>query len=91
MKTHTFTGRESGLKSNSKKELSVQKRLKPWWFVSECGNRTNELAKGKPGVEVASAEDLVKALGSINAAVKAGELNSQIEKASCSLRSGFGS
>lgn len=94
MKNRTFTDRESGLK----KQLSVPKRLKPWWFVSEdgkvCvsiryGSRTIELAKGKPSVEVGSAEDLVKALESIKAAVEAGELDAQIAKASTSLRSGF--
>ena len=94
MKNRTFTDRESGLK----KQLSVPKRLKPWWFVSEdgkvCvsiryGSKTIELAKGKSSVEVASAEDLVKALESIKTAVEAGELDAQIEKASNSLKCGF--
>ena len=76
----------------------LPKRLKPWWFQSEqgkvClsvkyGSWTIELAKGKPSVEVASGEELVKALTSIKLAVEAGELDAQIETASASLRSGF--
>ena len=53
------------------------------------GSCTIELAKGKPSVEVASAEDLVKALTAIKAAVEAGELDAQIETASGALRAGF--
>jgi len=73
--------------------------LKPWWFQSDegrvCvsvkyGSWTLELAKGKPSVEVASGEELIKALESIKTAVEAGELDQQIESASAGLRSGFG-
>jgi hypothetical protein len=53
------------------------------------GSCTIELAKGKPSVEVASAEDLVKALTAIKTAVEAGELDVQIETASGALRAGF--
>lgn len=45
------------------------------------GSWTLELAKGKPSVEVASGEALIKALESIKAAVEAGELDEQIETA----------
>jgi hypothetical protein len=81
-----------------RKQVEVPKRIKPWWFQSEqgkvCvsvkyGSWTIELAKGKPSVEVASGEDLVNALTAIKQAVEAGELDSQIEIASSSLRSGF--
>ena len=80
------------------KQVEVPKRIKPWWFQSDegkvCvsvkyGSWTLELAKGKPSVEVASGEALIKALESIKAAVEAGELDQQIESASSSLRSGF--
>jgi len=80
------------------KQVEVPKRIKPWWFQTEegkvCisikyGRWTLELAKGKPSVEVASGEDLIKALESIKAAVEAGELDDQIETASAGLRSGF--
>jgi len=81
-----------------RKQVEVPKRIKPWWFQSEqgkvCvsvkyGSWTIELAKGKPSVEVASGEELVNALTAIKQAVEAGELDSQIEIASSSLRSGF--
>ena len=74
------------------------KRIRPWWFESESGkvcvaikygSCTIELTKGKPSVEVASTEELVKALTAIKTAVEAGELNAQIETASGALRAGF--
>jgi hypothetical protein len=40
-------------------------------------------------VEVASAEELVKALIAIKAALQAGELGAQIELASSALKAGF--
>ena len=86
--------KETGLR----KQVEMPKRIKPWWFQSEqgkvCvsvkyGSWTIELAKGKPSVEVASAQDLIKTLETIKTAVEAGELDTQIETASASLRSGF--
>jgi hypothetical protein len=80
------------------KNLLLPKRLKPWWFVSESGkvcfsvkygSWTLELAKGKPSIEVSNAEELVNALIAVKEAVEAGELDSQIQTASASLRSGF--
>ncbi|HQT82368.1 MAG: hypothetical protein B7Z60_09335 [Ferrovum sp. 37-45-19] len=94
MKNKTFVDRESGIR----KQITVAKRLKPWWFVAEngkvCvsiryGTWTLELAKGKPSVEVANGDDLIKTLETIKTAVEAGELDSQIETASASLKSGF--
>ncbi len=84
--------------SGVKRQVEVPKRIKPWWFQSETGkvciairygSYTLELAKGKPSIEVASAADLIKTLEVIKTAVEAGELDSQIELASQSLRSGF--
>jgi hypothetical protein len=78
--------------------MEVPKRIKPWWFVAESGkvcfsvrygSWTLELAKGKPSVEVANADELIQALETIKRAVEAGELDTQIETASASLRSGF--
>ena len=86
--------RDTGLR----KHVEMPKRIRPWWFVTEngkvCvsiryGSWTLELAKGKPSVEVASADDLVIALRTIKQAVEAGELDSQIEIASAGLKSGF--
>lgn len=80
------------------KQIEVPKRIKPWWFQSETGkvcvsikygSKTLELAKGKPSVEVASGADLIVALETIKKAVEEGELDSQIDAASSSLRSGF--
>lgn len=86
-KYKTVKDRETGIR----KQVEVPKRIKPWWFQSEegkvCvavkyGSWTLELAKGKSSVEVASAEELVKALESIKTAVEAGELDQQIDAAS---------
>jgi hypothetical protein len=94
MKNKTFIDKETGLR----KQLSMPKRIKPWWFVSEngkvCvsiryGSWTIELAKGKPSVEVSSADDLIKTLEAIKKAVEIGELDAQIETASAGLKSGF--
>lgn len=94
MKYRSMVDRETGLR----KQVELPKRIKPWWFQSEqgkvCvsvkyGSWTIELAKGKPSVEVASAQDLIKTLETIKTAVEAGELDAQIETASAHLRSGF--
>ena len=93
-KYKSMVDRETGLR----KQVELPKRIKPWWFVSNTGkvcfavrygSWTVELAKGKPSVEVASAEDLVKALETVKAAVEAGVVETEIVKASSSLRSGF--
>jgi len=85
--------------SGVRKQVEVPKRIKPWWFQTEegkvCvaikyGSWTIELAKGKPSIQVDSAEDLIKALEAVKVAVEAGELDTQIEIASAKLRSGFG-
>jgi len=94
MKYRSMVDRETGLR----KQVELPKRIKPWWFQSEqgkvCvsvkyGSWTIELAKGKPSVEVANAQDLIKTLETIKSAVEAGELDAQIETAIASLRSGF--
>jgi hypothetical protein len=93
-KYKSIVDKETGLR----KQVEMPKRIKPWWFQSEqgkvCvsvkyGSWTIELAKGKPSVEVASAQDLIKTLETIKTAVEVGELDTQIETASASLRSGF--
>jgi len=94
MKYRSVKDSETGLR----KQIEVPKRIRPWWFQSEggkvCvavkyGSWTIELAKGKPSVEVASGEELVKALTAIKAAVEAGELDAQIEQASSALKQEF--
>ena len=83
----------------SRKTVEHQKRVRQWWFVSSdgkvClnvryGSRVIEFAKGKTAVEVATADELIKALEIIKVAVEAGELDTQIEQASGAVRAGFG-
>ena len=95
MKFRSIKDSEAGLR----KQVEVSKRIKPWWFQSETGkvcvaavkysSWTIELAKGKPSIQVDSAEDLIKALETVKVAVEAGDLDSQIENASSSLQAGF--
>ena len=84
--------------SGLRKQVEMPKRIRPWWFITEngkvCvsiryGSWTIELAKGKPSIEVASADELVLALETVKQAVEAGELDAQIEIASAGLKSGF--
>ena len=55
-----------------RREVTVPKRIRPWWFVAEngrvClsvkyGSRIMELAKGKSAVEVAGPQELMPLLG----------------------------
>ena len=80
------------------RQIEVPKRIRPWWFQAEngkvCvsiryGSRILELAKGRPSIEVSSAQDLITTLEAVKAAVGAGELDTQIDLASSNLRSGF--
>jgi hypothetical protein len=79
-------------------QVNHAKKIKPWWFSDangkvclaiKYGARTIELAKGKTAIEVASAEALIAALTTVNEAVLAGELDSQIEALSGQIRGGF--
>lgn len=94
MKFRSVKDADTGLR----KQVAIPKRIKAWWFVAETGKvcfsvkygtKVIELAKGKPSVQVDSAEDLVKALTTVKSAVEAGELDSAIENASLKLREGF--
>ena len=94
-KFRSFTDKESGLR----KQVEMPKRIREWWFKNEqgkvCvaikyGTRVLELAKGKHSIEVASADDLIKALELVKQAVELGELDQQLEQASGSMKKGFG-
>ena len=94
MKFRSIKDAHTGLR----KQVEVPKRIKPWWFQTEEGKVcvsirygacTIELAKGKPSIQVDSAEDLIKALETVKVAVEAGDLDPQIELASSILGSGF--
>ena len=93
-KYRSYTDKESGLR----KQVEVSKRIREWWFKNEqgkvCvaikyGTRVLELAKGKHSIEVANANDLIKALELVKQAVELGELDAQLEQASGSVRKGF--
>jgi hypothetical protein len=69
-------------------QVTLPKRIKPWWFKAEAGKvcieirygaRVLELSKGKGAIEVSSPAGLIDALEAVNAAVLAGELDEQIE------------
>lgn len=79
-------------------QVTVPKRIKPWWFVSDAGKvcvairygaKVVELSKGKTAIEVASPAALIETLETVNAAVMAGELDQQIEAVSGQIRSLF--
>ena len=94
-KLRSITDAETG----ERKHVAVAKRVKSWTFNADNGKlcvnvrygaRVLDLGKGKTAVEVATAEDLIKTLEVIKAAVEAGELDTQIEAASGAVRAGFG-
>jgi hypothetical protein len=94
-KFRSFTDKETGLR----KQIEMPKRIREWWFRNEqgkvCiaikyGTRVLELAKGKHSIEVANANDLIKALELVKQAVELGELDTQLEQASGSVRKSFG-
>lgn len=53
------------------------------------GSKLLELSKGKSAVELANGDEIVRTLEIVQTAVMNGELDSQIENASGSLRAGF--
>ena len=90
----TVRDAETGLN----KTIQVPRRIKPWWWSSDTGqvcvsvrygSKVLELARGKAAIEVSDAQDLIRTLEAVKAAVIAGELDAQIQAASGALRSGF--
>ena len=80
------------------KIITVAKRIKEWWFVTDTGKlcvqlrygaKTVEIAKGKTAVELAKPADLVPTLETLKAAVESGELDAQLEAVSGVLKAGF--
>ena len=81
-----------------RRRVELPKKLKAWWFTDEdgkiylnvkYGSKIIEFAKGKTAIEVGNLSDLLHTLEILKAAVKAGELDSQIAAVSGALRSGF--
>lgn len=90
----SYKDNETGLR----KQIESLKRVKAWWFVSDNGKvalsvrygaRVLELAKGKFAIEVGTTQELIPTLQTIKTAVEAGELDSAIELAANTLKSGF--
>lgn len=84
--------------TGERRNVESAKRVRAWWFSAEngklCiqvryGTKVLELAKGKTAIEVGSIDSLIPTLEALKAAVAAGELDSQIEAASDTMRSGF--
>ncbi len=78
--------------------VTVPKRIKPWWYVSENGSVLISIRYGAKvisitpktnAIQVDSANALIEALELVNSAVLAGELDAQLESASVKLRDGF--
>lgn len=93
-KQRTVTDAATG----ERKTMTVPKRIKEWFFVSDTGKlcvqlrygaKIVEIAKGKTAVELASGDDLVPVLETLKAAVEGGELDAQLESVSSKLKAGF--
>ena len=78
-------------------QVTQAKRVKQWWFVDgnkvllqvRYGAKTLMLNGKSNAVECANADALIAALETVNAAVLAGELDTQIESVSTQIRGGF--
>ena len=81
------------------KTISVPKRIKESWFVTDTGKLCVQLrygakivslnAKNATAVELAAADQLVPTLEALKAAVESGELDAQLEAVSGKLKAGF--
>ena len=78
-------------------QVTQAKRVKQWWFVDgnkvllqvRYGAKTLMLNGKSNAVECANADALIAALETVNTAVLAGELDTQIESVSTQIRGGF--
>ena len=93
--TRTKTIRDD---AGNTRTVERSRRIKQWWFISDAGkvcfsirygSRVLELSKGKTAIEVATPAELINALETVRSAVDAGELDSQLEIASTTLRGAF--
>lgn len=78
--------------------IEQTRKVRPWWFRAESGKTCVQLkygtkvldfAKGKNAIEVANDADVASALEALKKAVEAGELDTQIEATSASVRKAF--
>lgn len=84
--------------TGERRRVEFSRRVKPWWWTAESGKvclnvrygaKNLELMKGKPTIEVGNFADVVPTLEALKAAVSAGELDTQIDAISSTMRSGF--
>lgn len=73
--------------SGNRTAISVNRRIQPWWrenargaleLTIRYGAQPLELAKGKTAIVIADRSQLVGTIGTIIAAVRAGELDEQL-------------
>ena len=96
LRMKTYTNKETG----ERMTVQVAKRVKEWFWVSESGRinlavkygaKTLPLnKKGANAIEVINADELIKTLGALKAAVLDGELDEAITEVSMATRDGFG-
>ena len=96
LRMKTYTNKETGERMTTQ----VAKRVKEWFWVSESGRinlavkygaKTLPLnKKGANAIEVINADELIKTLGALKAAVLDGELDEAITEVSMATRDGFG-
>lgn len=84
--------------TGERRVVTVNKRVKQWWFATDdnklaltvrYGSQILELARGKFSVEVVNLDQLVPTIDLLIDAVRAGELDSQISTAATTLKRGF--
>ena len=83
--------------SGERKMIETNIRMKPMWFTLDnkvyiqikYSNKVLELAKGKNSAEISSPTELINGLSVIKQAVDGGQLDSQIEQISKTVRARF--
>ena len=79
----SLKNKETGLRT----QVEQQYRIKQWWYTNDAGklvfemrygSKSVEIAKGKTGIEVDSAETLVTTIEVLKKAVEAGEVDEGI-------------
>jgi hypothetical protein len=92
-KRKTVKDTEGNLKS-----ITVPKRIKPWWFVSDdgkvCisvryGSKIISLKPGMPSIQVNDPQELIETLEIIKTEVEKGGFDQEIEAASGALKANF--
>jgi hypothetical protein len=81
------------------KTITVPKRLKEWWFVTDTGKLCVQLrygakivflnSKNASAVELVTADQLVPTLETLKQAVEGGELDAQLEAVSGAVKAAF--